>query len=154
MKSIIIIMAALVMTLAAPAAAQTDAASPMSIESPWLRETAAGQSAGGGFLVIANGGASDDRLTGGSTAVAAQVQVHEMRLTDGVMRMRPLKGGLAIPAGKSVTLKPGSFHIMLVGLKRPLKRGETIPVTLDFARVGKMTVAFPVQPVTYGTRQP
>ncbi len=118
-------------------------------EAAWLRETAAGQSAGGGFVTLTNRGEAEDRLIGGSAPVAAQVQVHIMSMAGGVMRMRQLKDGLALPAGKPVMLKPGGAHIMLMGLKRPLKRGETVPVTLHFAKAGKVTVRFVVQPVTH-----
>lgn len=117
----------------------------------WLRETAPGQTAGGGFLTITNNGKADDRLTGGGSARAAQVQVHDMRMEGGVMRMRPLDGGLPLPAGRTATLKPGGLHLMLIGLKQPLKRGERVPVTLTFARAGKVTVDFIVQPITHGT---
>ena len=118
-------------------------------DAAWLRETATGQSAGGGFVTLVNRGKAEDRLIGGSTPMAAQVQIHNMSMEGGVMRMRPLKDGLALPAGQAVTLKPGGEHIMLMGLKRPLKRGETVPVTLHFAKAGKVTVRFVVQPVTY-----
>jgi len=117
---------------------------------PWARETARGQSAGGGFMTIANKGKVADRLTGGSSEIAAQVQIHTMSMDGGVMRMRRLKDGAAIPAGGSLALKPGGIHIMFMGLKRPLKQGEMIPVTLDFARAGKVKVAFKVESVTYG----
>ncbi|MBN8817653.1 MAG: copper chaperone PCu(A)C [Sphingomonas sp.] len=122
----------------------------LAIGHPWARETAAGQSAGGGFLTITNKGKAEDRLTGGTTAAAAQVQIHTMSMDGGIMRMRPLKDGLAIPAGGTATLKPGSFHIMFVGLKRPFKQGEMIPVTLTFARAGKVAVQFKVEPITFG----
>jgi copper(I)-binding protein len=122
----------------------------LAIGHPWARETAAGQTAGGGFLTITNKGKTADRLTGGTTAAAAQVQIHTMSMDGGIMRMRPLKDGLAIPAGGTATLKPGSFHIMFVGLKRPFKQGEMIPVTLTFARAGKVDVQFKVEPVTFG----
>lgn len=130
----------------APALAQGSA---IRVTSPWLRETAPGQSAGGGFLTITNSAKSADTLTGGSSPIAARVEVHTMSMDGGVMRMRPLKDGLALPAGQTVALKPGSLHIMLTGLKRPLKRGETVPVTLSFAKAGKVTVQFAVQPISY-----
>lgn len=122
----------------------------LKIGHPWSRETARGQSVGGGFLTITNSGQTDDRLTGGTTDIAAQVQVHTMNMDGGVMRMRPLKNGLTIPAGETVTLQPGSFHIMFTGLKRPLNRGELVPVTLHFAKAGKVAVQFKVEAVTYG----
>lgn len=146
----ILIAAALAAALVAPATAKGVKKDGLTIDRPWARETARGQSAGGGFLTITNSARADERLIGGSTPVATRVEVHSMSMEGGVMRMRPLKHGLPIPAGGSVTLKPGSFHIMFMGLKRPLVRGETIPVTLDFARAGKVQVSFAVEAVTYG----
>lgn len=122
----------------------------LAIGHPWARETAAGQSAGGGFLTISNTGGHEDRLTGGSSAIAREVQVHSTSMDGGIMRMRHLPQGLAIPAGQTVTLRPGSFHIMFMGLKRPLKRGEMVPVSLRFARAGVVNVTFKVEAVTYG----
>ncbi len=141
----------LVLAATPPALSAQTGAGAIRVSDAWLRETAPGQTAGGGFLTIANSGTADDRLTGGSSPRAAQVQVHDMRMDGGVMRMRPLEGGLSVPAGGTVALKPGGLHIMLTGLKQPLKRGETVPVTLDFARAGKVTVRFAVQPITHGT---
>ena len=122
-------------------------ASQIAITAPWSRETAAGQDAGSAFMAITNSGAAPDRLTGGSTPVATEVQIHTVDMTDGVMRMRQLKDGLEVPSGGSVTLKPGSFHIMLTGLKQPLKRGEKVPVTLTFEKAGQHKVELAVQPI-------
>ncbi|MBU0556656.1 MAG: copper chaperone PCu(A)C [Alphaproteobacteria bacterium] len=142
--------ALLVGALAAPTLAHSVKNGGLTIDHPWARETAQGQSAGGGFMTITNAGRAAERLVGGSTPVAARVEVHTMSMEGGIMRMRPLKDGLPIPPGGSVALKPGSFHIMFMGLKRPLKRGEMVPVTLDFARAGKVTVQFKVEPVSHG----
>lgn len=135
-----------------PAAAHAHdfASGALAIGHPWMRETAQGQSAAGGFMTIANSGGTGDRLTGGSTPIAREVQIHATRMDGGVMRMRWLEDGLPVPAGKTVALRPGSVHIMFIGLKRPLKRGEMIPVTLAFARAGKVAVRFKVKAVTFG----
>ena len=98
-------------------------------------------------MTITNSAAASDRLTGGSTQVAGDVQVHTVDMTDGVMRMRQLEDGLDIPAGESVSLEPGSFHIMLMQLNRPLERGESVPLTLTFEKAGPVEVALAVQPV-------
>jgi len=128
-------------------AASENASSELVITAPWSRETAKGQDAGGAFMTIANEGSGADRLTGGSTPVAGDVQVHTVDMTDGVMRMRQLSDGLEIPAGDTVTLKPGSFHIMLMDLKHPLERGETVPLTLTFEKAGPVEVELIVEPV-------
>tara|TARA_B100000678_G_scaffold211280_2_gene178865 strand:+ start:699 stop:1214 length:516 start_codon:yes stop_codon:yes gene_type:complete len=123
------------------------ATSEIAITAPWSRETAEGQDAGGAFMTIANTGSGADRLTGGSTPVAGEVQVHTVDMTDGVMRMRQLEDGLEVPAGGSVTLKPGSFHIMLMQLTQPLEQGEAVPLTLTFEKAGPVEVELVVEPV-------
>jgi len=134
--------------LGGPLLAHDYALGSLTIAHPWARETAAGQDAGGAFLTIVNKGKQADRLVSGSTTVAREVQIHTMTVQDGVMRMRQLKNGLDIPAGKSVGLKPGGYHIMLMGLKQPLKRGTRVPVTLDFQKAGKLRVELVVEPIT------
>ena len=76
-------------------------------------------------MTIMNKGAAPDRLIGASTSVAGKVEVHEMAMKDAVMTMRPVPGGLAIEPGKSVTLAPGGYHLMLTELKAQLKQGKT-----------------------------
>jgi len=133
--------------MATAAVAHGYRAGPLSIQHPWSRETAVGQAVGGGFLTIANSGAREDRLLSGTTPVAAEVQLHTMTMDGGVMRMRQVTGGIAIPAKGAVELKPGGYHIMFMGLKRQLRQGERVPVTLRFQRAGNVTVQFVVQPV-------
>ncbi|MEL7727964.1 copper chaperone PCu(A)C [Citromicrobium bathyomarinum] len=130
----------------APSEAEA-AMSEIAITGAWSRETAEGQNAGGAFMTIANSGSADDRLTGGSTSVAGDVQIHTVDMTDGVMRMRELEDGLDVPAGGSVTLRPGSFHIMLMQLDQPLQQGETVPVTLTFEKAGPVEIELAIQPV-------
>lgn len=120
----------------------------LSIQHPWSRETASGQAVGGGFMTIANKGNAEDRLISGTSPVAAQVQLHTMTMDGGVMRMRQVEGGIVVPARGTLELKPGSYHIMFMGLKRQLRQGERFPVTLRFQRAGKVTVQFAVQPIT------
>jgi copper(I)-binding protein len=97
-------------------------------------------------MTIVNTGTAADRLTGGSSPVAGRVEIHTMTMENDVMRMRRLADGLEIPAGGEVTLKPGSFHVMLMNLKRPLKTGETVPLTLTFAGAGTMETQLDVRP--------
>jgi periplasmic copper chaperone A len=80
-----------------------------------------------------------------SSAVADKLQIHEMKVENGVMQMREISGGLSIPAGGSVVLKPGSYHVMLIGLKKPLTAGATFPLTLTFEKAGTISVTVPVQ---------
>jgi copper(I)-binding protein len=126
-------------------AGQARAAGPISVESAWTRATAAAQSVGGGFMTIVNAGKADDRLVSASSPVAAEVQIHDMKMEEGVMRMRQLTGGLAVPAGARVELKPRSLHLMFMQLKAPLVAGQTVPVTLQFEKAGSVAVQFRVE---------
>jgi len=125
------------------------AAAPLRIEAPWLRETPPAAKTGAGYALILNDGRREDRLLGGASAVADHVEVHSMTMDGGIMRMRPVSGGLAIAVGGSVTLRPGGYHLMLMGLKRPLRRGETVEIRLRFARAGDVPVRFRVEPIDF-----
>jgi len=121
--------------VAAPALASAQA---VQVDNAWARATAAGSMSGGIFLTVTDTGAPD-RLVGASTPVAATAELHETVNDNGVMRMRPVAAGLALETGKPVVLKPGSYHLMLMGLRRQLKPGDSFPVTLTFERAGAVT---------------
>jgi copper(I)-binding protein len=129
----------------APAAAQDYAAGPIKIEAPWLRATPTGAKVAGGYMKLYNTGKETDRLVGGSSAVAGGFEVHEMRMDGSVMTMREVANGLEIPPGQSVELKPGSYHVMLMDLKRPVKEGDRIKGTLQFEKAGKIEVEYAVR---------
>jgi len=116
----------------------------LEISQPWARATPAGAPAGGGFLKITNTGTSPDRLISAKSPVADIVQVHEMKMDGSVMRMREVEKGLEIPAGGTVTLAPGGYHLMMMGLKGPLKQGTNVPVTLVFEKAGKIEIELSV----------
>ena len=117
----------------------------LKISSPWARATPKGASVGGGYMTITNTGAAPDRLVGGSTDIAKSFEVHEMKMDGGVMKMRPVAGGLEIKPGQTVTLDPSGYHVMFVGLKDQLKQGGHFKATLDFAKAGKVEVDFVVE---------
>lgn len=135
------------LALAAPVLAHSFSVGKIAIGHPWTRETAATQTVGGGFLTIRNNGKASDRLISAASPFAAEVQIHNMSMDGGVMKMRQLKEGIAIAAGNTVELKPGGLHIMFIGLKKPFKKGSQIPATLKFERAGSVKVSFAVQPV-------
>lgn len=116
----------------------------ISLEHPWSRETPNNAPVGAGYVTIKNSGAALDRLVSATADVAGKVEIHEMAMTDGVMKMREISG-LDIPAGKSAELKPGGYHIMFMNLKRPLKAGETIKGTLTFEKAGAVPVEYKVE---------
>jgi len=99
----------------------------VTVKDPWVRATVAQQKATGAFMQITS--AQDARLVEARSPVAGVVEVHEMSMEKDVMKMRAVKG-LDLPAGKSVELKPGGFHVMLMDLKQQMKEGDTVAVTL------------------------
>jgi copper(I)-binding protein len=110
--------------------------SAIQIDHVWSRAAMAGHE-GVVYLTITDTGAPDT-LTGVTTPVAAEAALHRSFDDHGVMKMRPV-GPLPIEPGKPVTLAPGGYHIMLVGLKQALQRGDSFPVTLSFAKAGQVT---------------
>jgi copper(I)-binding protein len=136
-------------TVVAPAASQTKSyrLGALLIEAPWTRATPGGAQVAGGYVKITNKGTEADRLIGGSLPMASSVEVHEMSMTDGIMKMRRLEAGLEIKPGQTVELKPGGHHIMFMGLSEGLKEGRTVKGTLTFEKAGKIEVEFRVAPI-------
>jgi hypothetical protein len=99
---------------------------------------------GAAYLRIENTGAAMDRLVSAASAVAETVEIHEMRQQGDVMMMAPLANGIEIAAGETVTLEPGGYHIMLIGLTRDLKAGEDFELTLTFEHAGEITLTVPI----------
>jgi copper(I)-binding protein len=134
----------LALQFAAPAVAHDYKLGALEIGDPWARATPPTAPTGGGYLSIKNTGTTPDRLLSISSPAAETVQVHEMKMEGNVMRMREISGGLEIPPGATVTLAPGNLHLMMMGLKAPLKRGEKVPLSLVFEKAGKIDVELAV----------
>ena len=116
-------LSALLLALAsAPTLAQT------SVQDPWVRGTVAGQKATGAFMQITS--AQGGKLLAISSPAAGVAEIHEMKMEGSTMQMRALPGGLDLPAGSAVALKPGGYHVMLLDLKAPLKAGDTVDLQL------------------------
>ena len=115
------------------------------IEHPFVRPTPPGARTGGAYFAIENLGAQGDRLLQVATSVAGSAEIHSMTMDGNVMRMRQI-AALDIPAHSTATFKPGSYHVMLVDLKRPLAAGETIPLSLTFEKAGTIEIAALVEP--------
>ncbi len=113
------------------------------IEHPYARPTRVGQQVGAGYLALTNKGAPD-RLLSVSSAVAASVEMHSMAMEGDVMRMRQVEA-IALPTGAAVALQPGAQHLMLFGLKAPLKAGDRFPMTLKFEKAGEVVVTVHVE---------
>lgn len=117
----------------------------LEIEHPWSRATPMGAKVAGGYFTIINKGSAPDRLLSISSDISEKAELHEMGVKDGVMTMRPVSGGLEVPAGGKVALAPGGYHLMFVGLKRQPKQGEKFGATLTFERAGTVDVEFAVE---------
>lgn len=112
---------------------------------PWSRQPLPAAKVGAGFFVIANEGRTDDRLIKATATVSDNVQIHEMAMEDGVMKMKELTEGLVIPAGETIELKPGSFHIMFMDLKERPVEGTAFEGTLTFEKAGTVNVTYEVE---------
>ncbi|MEO8531127.1 MAG: copper chaperone PCu(A)C [Deltaproteobacteria bacterium] len=119
----------------------------LTISAPFARATLPNAPVAGGFMTITNSGLEDDTLISVASEAAGVMQVHEMQMQGDAMKMRELESGLLIAAGQTVALKPGGFHIMFMDLKHALVQGETVMVTLTFAKAGSIEV-----PLTIGAR--
>jgi periplasmic copper chaperone A len=121
------------------------------ITSPWARATPKGASTGAVYLTVTNKGAAPDRMKCLSSDASAHCQIHSMTMDNGMMKMRPVEGGLEIKPGETITLKPSALHVMLVDLKRPLEQGKTVEATLQFEKAGTVAVEFPIAAIGAAT---
>ena len=117
----------------------------LDIGHPWSRPTPKDANIAGGYLTITNKGKVADRLIGGASPAASQIEVHEMANVDGMMKTRPLAGGLEIKPGKTIELKPGAYRILLLGLKEPLQIGQKVKGTLVFEKAGPVEIVYNVE---------
>ncbi len=111
---------------------------------PWARSAAMEGGNSAIYMMLKNTSATADRLVGVTGDAADAIEVHETTMDNGVMQMHPVEGGLEVPANGSVALKPGSYHIMLIGLAKALKAGDTITVSLNFESGASVDLAVPV----------
>jgi periplasmic copper chaperone A len=130
--------------LGASAQAEDYDVGPMHIAQVWARTTPKGASSAAAYLTVTNSGTVPDRMSCAGSDAAAQCQIHTMTMENGVMKMRPVEGGLEIRPGETVTLKPGADHLMLTQLKHPLETGNSIAATLQFEKAGTVKVEVPV----------
>jgi hypothetical protein len=133
-----ILAAVTALLLASPAAAHSVTIGALSLTDLWTRATPPSAPTAGGYLTIENTGAEGDRLIGIASSAAGRAEIHEMTTKDGTMIMRPAPGGIEIPAGGTVALAPGGFHIMFMDLNEPFVEGGKVPVTLIFEKAGSI----------------
>lgn len=117
------------------------------IETPYSRSTPPMAPVGGGFMKIINNGSEADTLISGSTTFSKAFEIHEMSMNDGIMKMAELENGLTIPAGETVELKPGGYHLMFITLSEQLKPDERRKATLKFEKAGEVEVEFVVRDI-------
>jgi len=117
----------------------------ITITDPWVRQPPPGASVAGAYLRLTNPGAHDDRLLAVETSVAERVEIHEMQTHAGMMQMRELEHGLALPAGETTHLAPGGLHLMLIAPKVELAADAEVTMHLKFERAPAQTVVFAVR---------
>jgi copper(I)-binding protein len=148
-------MAVLSLQVMAPAAAHDYTAGTLRIEHPSARPTPPGARTGGAYFSIRNVGTAGDRLISAASPVAESVQIHSMTMDGNLMKMRAI-AALDIPAGSTVTLGSGGYHVMLIGLRRPLAVGDQLSLSLTFEKAGTIQVSAyveaPKMPVNDGTK--
>lgn len=155
MRKIMIPLAVLALVGAGPALAADPAmampgmasqpSAAVGVKDAWARASAGAATTGAAYVTL-TGGKQADRLVSVSTPLTPMAQVHESSMDGGMMRMREVPG-VAIPAGQTVTFKPGGYHVMLMDLKAPLKAGQTFPLTLKFEHAAPVTVDVAVRPI-------
>ena len=116
------------------------AAGDIAVTGAFTRATLPGAKAAGGFMTIVNAGAEGDRLVGASTKTAKTTEIHEMKMEGDMMKMRALSEGIDIPAGGTVELAPGGYHVMMMGLVQPLYEKACVEVILNFETAGELPV--------------
>jgi copper(I)-binding protein len=118
----------------------------LEIGHPYARATVPGQPAGGAYLSIENKGSAPDKLVAMSSPAAKTTELHTMAMEGNLMKMREVEGGLEIKPGQKIAMQPGNgYHIMLMGLSKPLKAGDKLPLTLTFEKAGKVEVTLNVE---------
>ena len=117
----------------------------LEIGHPWTRATAKGQPTAAGYLSVENNGSTDDRLVSASAPFAEKTELHSMSMDNGVMKMRPVDGGIDLPAGETVKLEPSGLHIMMIHPDQPLVVGTKVPLHLTFEKAGGIDVELAVE---------
>ncbi len=119
----------------------------LTIHKPWARASIGQAQAGAAYLTVMNTGSLPDRLVAAEGDVANRVELHTHMMQDGVMKMRQVKA-IEVAPGEPAVLKPGGLHVMLMGLKAPLVKGESFPLTLVFEKAGRVEIEVPIGEAT------
>jgi copper(I)-binding protein len=134
----------LALLLASATAAAADG--PIAIDHAYSHPTAAPGVPGVGFFTLTNQGRTADRLLSAQSPAVGRIEIHQSSVRNGVMQMRAVTDGVALPAGQTVAFAPGGLHLMLFSLAEPLREGAQVPVTLTFERAGTVSTMLTVEP--------
>jgi copper(I)-binding protein len=146
MRLRVVCLAGLASLFAAGASAHEFTASGVTVAHPWARATPGGVTVGSAYLEVRAAPGRGDRLVAARSPVAGSVEIHSHVMERGIAKMRRVDA-VAVPAGKSVVLKPGGYHVMLMDLKQPLKEGDLLNLTLVFEKAGPIEVEATVEPI-------
>lgn len=141
-RALSFVLAALAATVAGAGVSVAHAAQPVNVKDAWVRVPAPGQKVASAYMELTS--PTDIALISVASPAAGRVELHAVTTEDGVMKMRPV-GRVELPAGKAVKLAPGGLHVMLEDLKRPLKAGETVPLTLTIQRADFSRAVFTIE---------
>jgi copper(I)-binding protein len=136
----------ILMSVAVPAAAEDFHAGNVTVSNPWARATVGVSRPAAVYLTIHNAGEMADELIGVQTPIASRAEIHQSQMTDGIMKMTSMPA-LKIAAGKTVTLGPSGYHIMMTGLKEPLSEGARFPLSLIFKSGQSVDITVPVKAI-------
>jgi len=123
----------------------------LTLSNPYIRAMPLSAKVSSGYVAIHNQGAEADQLLEATSDAAARIEIHEMTVENEVMRMRPLSEGLALPAGETVSLTPGGYHLMIFEPKVALVSGETFPLKLHFAKAGEIELLVEIRDIAAGS---
>ncbi|MET3559575.1 copper(I)-binding protein [Bartonella japonica] len=130
--------------IALPSAAHQYKVGDIEILHPWTRATPTGIKVGSGYLYIINHGNTPDRLVSVSAKGVKTTEIHSMAVVNDIMKMEHMRHGIEIPGNGEITLKPGSHHIMFMGLSKPFKAGDKVTAKLTFEKAGTIDVDFSI----------
>ncbi|GMT49826.1 MAG: hypothetical protein IEMM0008_1365 [bacterium] len=114
------------------------------IKDPWIKEASTSQKMSGGYMTLENTNSQSDKLLSIQSDVCEVIELHKMTYENDIMKMRRVSD-IEVPANGSVQLKQGGFHLMLISLKKDLKAGDKITLTLNFKNAGKQSITVPVK---------
>ena len=144
MRPASVVIAVVLAALSLAACGGSGTAGGITVSDAWARPSPMMERAGAAYLVLRNNGAADDKLLSVESDVAKTIELHETKESNGMMAMSPVPN-VPVPAYGKAELKPGGYHVMLIGLTRELKVGDKVQLTLNFEKAGKIPVTAEVK---------